>query len=156
MPARHARGRSRRASAPWFREHSLSITLGLTVGVLLLLYPHVSPDHHVGAFVGNAIGDWLGVFVFVLATKYFFESGSAESRRPGPRFHQRIGRFLLRHSLTIVLAVTAAGWVGLYARSDPTGKSGQVIGNIVSDWTEVLGMVLITKYARERGSKEDG
>jgi hypothetical protein len=29
-----------------------------------------------------------------------------------------------------------------------------VIGNIVSDWTQVLGLVIITKYARERGSKE--
>jgi hypothetical protein len=29
-----------------------------------------------------------------------------------------------------------------------------VIGNIVSEWTQVLGLVLITKYAREQGSKE--
>jgi len=25
---------------------------------------------------------------------------------------------------------------------------------VVSDWTQVLGLVLLTKYARERGSKE--
>jgi hypothetical protein len=33
-------------------------------------------------------------------------------------------------------------------------KAGQVLGNIVSDWTQVLGLVVLTKYAREIGSKE--
>ena len=42
----------------------------------------------------------------------------------------------------------------MYAHSDANGKAGQVIGNIVSEWTQVLGLVLITKYARETGSKE--
>jgi hypothetical protein len=31
---------------------------------------------------------------------------------------------------------------------------GQVIGNIVSGWTQLLGLVIITKYTREIGSKE--
>jgi hypothetical protein len=95
-----------------------------------------------------------GLLVFVVATKYFFEIGSGESRRPSRHFHIRLGRFLLQHSLTIVLTLTGAGWVVAYARSDVDSKSGQVIGNIVSDWTQVLGLVLMTKYARERGSKE--
>ena len=42
----------------------------------------------------------------------------------------------------------------MYSRSDVDSKAGQVIGNIVSNWTQVLGLVVITKYARERGSKE--
>jgi len=29
-----------------------------------------------------------------------------------------------------------------------------VIGNIVSAWTQLLGLVVITKYSREKGSKE--
>ena len=61
-------------------------------------------------------------------------------------------RFLV--SLTLVLALTGFGWVVLYARSDVDSKSGQVVGNIVSAWTQVLGLVVITKYARESGSKE--
>jgi hypothetical protein len=92
--------------------------------------------------------------VFVVATKYFFEIGSGESRRPPRYFHQRVTQFLFKHSLTLVLALTGVGWVVLYARSDVDSKSGQVVGNIVSAWTQVLGLVVITKYARESGSKE--
>ena len=66
----------------------------------------------------------------------------------------RIGRFLVKHSLTLVLMATGVVWLVVYARSDVDSKAGQVVGNIVSDWTQVLGLVLITKYTRERGSKE--
>jgi hypothetical protein len=45
-------------------------------------------------------------------------------------------------------------WAVCYARLDANGKSGQVIGNIVSEWTQILGIVLVTKYTREIGSKE--
>jgi len=121
---------------------------------LWVLYARSDPRTHLGAFYGNAIGDWLGVLVFVIATKYFFETGSGESRRPSSHFHRRVSRFLLKHSLTIVLALTGAVWIAVYARSDVDSKAGQVIGNVVSDWTQVLGLVLMTKYARERGSKE--
>jgi hypothetical protein len=31
-----------------------------------------------------------------------------------------------------------------------------VVGNIVSEWTQILGVVLLTKYLVERGSKESG
>jgi hypothetical protein len=34
------------------------------------------------------------------------------------------------------------------------GQAGQVIGNILSEWTQILGLVVITKYFREIGSKE--
>jgi hypothetical protein len=43
----------------------------------------------------------------------------------------------------------------VYARSDVDSKSGAVIGNIVSEWTQILGLVVITKYAREQKSKEE-
>jgi hypothetical protein len=148
MPKRRA------TSASFFREHSLSLTLAGLLVVLLAMYARSDPQTHLGAFYGNAIADWAGVFVFVIATKYFFEIGSGESRKPSRHFHVRFGRFLLQHSLTIVLMLTGAAWVVAYARSEVDSKSGQVIGNIVSDWTQVLGLVLMTKYARERGSKE--
>jgi len=60
---------------------------------------------------------------------------------------------LIDHSLTIALVVTGVIWCVAYARMDPTGKAGQVVGNIVSEWTQILGLVLITKYAGETGSK---
>jgi hypothetical protein len=124
------------------------------LAVVTFMYSKFDPSTHVGAFFGNAIADWLGVLVFVVATKYLFEVGSGESRRPPRHLHQRFTQFLFKHSLTVVLALTGVGWIVLYARSDVDSKSGQVVGNIVSNWTQVLGLVLITKYARERGSKE--
>jgi hypothetical protein len=146
-----------RRRAPWrefLREHSLSLALVVFIAVLLLLYGASDPQTHWGAFFGNAIADWFGVLVFVVATKYFFESGSGESRKPARQLHRRIGRLLVKHSLTIVLAATGAIWVALYVRTDVESKTGQVIGSIVSNWGQVLGLVLLTKYARERGSKE--
>jgi hypothetical protein len=118
------------------------------------MYVKSDPKTHLGTFYGNAIADWLGVLVFVVATKYFFEIGSGESRAPTSRPHVRAGRFLVRHSLSIVLGITGVGWAVAYAHSDVDSKAGAVIGNVVSAWAQVLGLVLITKYARERGSKE--
>ena len=141
-------------SSSFLREHSLSLILAGLLVVLVAMYGRSDPHTHLGAFYGNAFADWLGVLVFVVATKYFFELGSGESRKPTRHFHLRVARLLLEHSLTIVLALTGAAWIVAYARSEVDSKTGEVIGNIVSDWTQVLGLVLLTKYARESGSKE--
>jgi hypothetical protein len=146
--------RRRRASTPFLREHSLSLTLAGILIFLFAMYRRSDPSTHLGALYGNAIADWLGVLVFVIATKYFFEIGSGESKRPTRHFHERVARLLIDHSLTIALALTGVAWVVVYANSDVTAKWGQVIGNIVSDWTQLLGLVIITKYFRETGSKE--
>jgi hypothetical protein len=146
--------RHRTAPTSFIGEHSMSLTLAVILAALLSLYARADPQTHLGAFYGNAIADWLGVLAFVIATKYFFEIGSGESRRPSTHIHVRIGRFLVMHSLTIVLTLTGIAWGVAFARSNVDGKSGQVVGNIFSDWTQLIGMVLITKYARERGSKE--
>ena len=37
---------------------------------------------------------------------------------------------------------------------DAQGKWNQVVGNIVSEWTQIIGLVLLTKRLIERGSKE--
>ena len=135
-------------------QHSLSLSTG---GILLLwfvLYRRADASTHVGAFFGNAIADWLGMFTFVIATKYFYEIGSKESRRPHPHVHVRIARWIIEHSLTIVLVVTGLLWAWLYSRMDVDGKLGQVAGNIVSEWTQLIGLVVMTKYAREIGSKQ--
>jgi len=136
------------------KDHALGLT---AIGILLLwvlLYSRADPQTHDGSFFGNAIADWLGVVVAVIATKYFYEIGSAESRQPGRRFRNRVIEALRDHSLTIFLGVTGAGWVFLYLRMDSEGKWGQVVGNIVSEWTQLLGLVLLTKGLIEKKSKE--
>ena len=147
--------RKRAGSAGFLRQHSLSLMVACILLVWLALYRASDPSTHTGAFFGNAVADWLGMLVFIVATKYFFEIGSKESRQPNPRLHQRVTRFLITHSLTLVLLLTGLAWAVVYARSDVDGKAGEVIGNIVSEWTQILGLVLITKYAREQKSKED-
>ena len=138
----------------FLRQHSLVLVLAAIVVFLVVAYSHADQTTHLGTFYGNAIADWLGALVVVIATKYFYETGSAESRKPHPRMHVRLGRFLVRHSLTLVLLATGAVWVVVYTRSDVNSKYGAVAGNIVSQWTQILGLVLITKYAWEVRSKE--
>jgi len=145
---------ARRSQTGFFREHSLSLSVAGVLVFLLMMYVRSDKSTHIGTFYGNAIADWLGTLVLIVATKYFFEIGSKESRRPHPHVHMRVARFFVRHSLTIVLLVTGAAWVAVYARIDVDSKAGEVIGNIVSEWTQLLGLVIITKYFREAGSKE--
>jgi hypothetical protein len=54
----------------------------------------------------------------------------------------------------VFLVITGLGWVALYVSMDSEAKWGQVVGNIVSEWTQVLGLVVLTKRLIERGSKE--
>jgi hypothetical protein len=86
----------------------------------------------------------------VFATKYLYEKGSAESR-PCPK--TLFGSVFQEHSLTIFLLVTGIAWVALYAFVDSESKWGQVVGNIVSEWTQILGLVLLTKRLIEVRSK---
>ena len=41
-----------------------------------------------------------------------------------------------------------------FGAMDPGSKWGQVTGNIVSEWTQILGVVLLTKRFIEAGSKQ--
>jgi len=135
-------------------NHGLSLAVAGILLLWLALYRQSDPQTHIGAFYGNATADWLGTLVIVVATKYLYEIGSAESRSPHPRSRGAVVRFLVDHSLTIGLLITGAMWILVYARIDANGKAGQVIGNIVSEWTQILGLVVITKYCGETGSKE--
>jgi len=144
--------RHRRSSG--LRKHSLGLAVGSIVALWFVLYERGDPSTHSGAFYGNALADWLGSLMIVITTKYFYELGSAESRQPHPRTRSRLTRFAIDHSLTIVLVVTGVAWGGLYSALDPQGKAGQVVGNIASEWTQLLGLVIMTKYLREIGSKE--
>jgi hypothetical protein len=66
----------------------------------------------------------------------------------------RVEEFVHDHSLTIFFVVTGAAWAAVYFRMDAESKWGQVVGNILSEWTQVLGLVLLTKKLIEHGSKE--
>ncbi len=138
----------------FLHRHSLSIVSATILTAWILLYIHSNPSTHWGSFFGNAIADWSGLLVTVLATKVLFEVGSAESRVPPHHWLRPAAEFLQDHSLTIFLAITGAGWIWLFARSDPNSKWGQVVGNIVSEWTQIFGMVLLTKRLLEAHSKE--
>jgi len=142
-----------RRNTSWIHEHSLSLLIGGVLAAWLLLYWRADPQTHLGAFYGNAAADWLGSFVMVIATKFWFEKGSAESRVPS-LLRGRVPRIVHEHSLTIVLLVTWIGWIWWYVRIDPNGKTGQVVGNIVSEWSQILSLVWFTKYLLEKGSKE--
>lgn len=136
------------------RAHALSLA---AIGILLLwvvLYVYTDPKTHRGSFFGNAIADWTGVVVTVIATKYFYEIGSAESKQPGRRFRNRLLETVREHSLSIFLVLTGAGWTWAYLKMDSEAKWGQVVGNIVSEWTQLLGLVLLTKKLIEERSKE--
>ena|SRR5689334_18348569 len=146
-------GARRHRRHSWMHEHSLSVLLGAMVLALLLAYSRADPTTHLGSFYGNAAADWLGSFVTVVATKFWFERGSPESRRPS-KLPGIAPRFFREHSLTVVLGLTWLGWIWWYVRIDPNGKAGQVVGNIVSEWSQILSLVWFTKYLLEKGSRE--
>jgi hypothetical protein len=138
----------------FFARHSLSIISAAILLVWIVLYAASDEHTHLGAFYGNAIADWSGLLVTVLATKVMYEIGSAESKTPPKHYSTRAWNFAERHSLTIFLVLTGAGWAALYAHMNPDAKWGQVVGNIVSEWTQILGLVVLTKRLIERGSRE--
>ncbi len=137
----------------FLRKHSLSF---IVLGILTLwfvLYLFSDPNTHMGAFYGNAIADWSGSAAVVILTKFLYERGSAESKRP-PRKRTKWQTFLEAHSLTIVLIATGTVWALLFARSDPQSRWGQVVGNVTSEWLQMIGLVILTKRFTELGSKE--
>ena len=121
---------------------------------MIALYSRSNPSTHLGAFFGNAIADWTGVLITVVMTKHLFEKGSAESKQPKDKVRSAAAEFLVEHSLTLFLLVTGIAWVVAFRAMNPDSKWGQVVGNIVSEWTQVLGLVLLTKRLIEVGSKE--
>ena len=135
------------------KGHSLSLTTALILLFWIGLYVKASPDTHVGSFYGNAIADWSGSLVMVVATKFLYERGSKESNKPKLIPRGPFSQFCYEHSLSIFLVLTGLGWFFLFRSMEPNGKWGQVVGNLLSEWVQVLGLVLMTKYLTERGAK---
>jgi hypothetical protein len=141
-------------SRKFLHRHSLSLVSAAILALWIVLYSHADSSTHLGSFFGNAIADWTGMLVMVLATKFLYEIGSAESRRPPSSWLTPLRRRLGDHSLTLFLVLTGAGWVWLYASMNSEGKWGQVVGNIVSEWTQIFGLVILSKRLMETHSKE--
>lgn len=135
------------------RKHSLSLAALAVVVPLIVLYRRSKPDIHIGAFFGNAIADWTGVLITVVMTKHLYEKGSAESKPPQAKMRSAAVEWLSQHSLTLFLLVTGIAWVVAFQAMDPNSKWGQAVGDIVSQWTQILGLVLMTKRLMEVGSK---
>jgi hypothetical protein len=135
-------------------HHSLSLVCVAILILWIVLYSIGDPRTHWGSFFGNAVADWSGVVVTVLATKYLYERGSAESRKPPLKLEGPFWEAATNHSLTLFLLATGACWVAVYKHADPDSKWGQVAGNIVSEWTQILALVILTKRLIEAHSKE--
>ena len=134
-------------------HHSLGLTASGILIVWIVAYCYSNPTTHLGSFFGNAIADWSGVVVMVFATKHLYEKGSSESRSPKGTLPPLMER-LRDHSLSIFLLATGIIWIAIYVCLDSEGKWGQVVGNIVSEWTQIFGLVLLTKHLIELHSKE--
>jgi hypothetical protein len=138
----------------FLRKHSLGLGALAVVVTLIVAYARSDPSTHLGSFFGNAIADWTGVLVTVIMTKHLYEKGSAESKQPRGKLRSPVLEFLREHSLTVFLVITWLGWVYLFRRMDTGSRWGQVVGNVVSEWTQILGLVWMTKILMEVGSKE--
>jgi hypothetical protein len=136
-------------------EHPLSLGSSLLLTVWIVLYIVSDPATHWGSFFGNAIADWSGVVVTVFATKHLYEKNSTQSRKVPPEPLPEPFEWMRDHSLTIFLLVTGIFWTVLYIKMDSEGKWGQVVGNIVSEWTQTFGLVLLTKRMIARHYNRD-
>ena len=153
MTHKTASAKTRHDGSFW-KRHSLSLVAGAVLALWILLYAKSDQSSHPGSFFGNAIADWTGVVITILATKWFFEKGSRESRQPRRTHRNQVLEFLHEHSLTIFLCLTGFGWLALFSRLDPESKWGTVVSNLVSEWSQQIGLVLLNKRLIERGSKE--
>jgi len=152
MPAR--KNKASRSREGFMKRHELSLSAIGVVALCFIVYVNSDPKSHAGSFFGNALADWIGVVVTILATKWFFEKGSRESRQPRRAHRDKLLEFLHEHSLTIFLVLTGIGWLALFLTVDPESKWGTVVSNITSEWSQQIGLVVLTKRLIERGSKE--
>ncbi|MBA3831787.1 MAG: hypothetical protein H0X34_07830 [Chthoniobacterales bacterium] len=146
--------KKKRRGGHWIVRHSLTIAAVVLLLVWICGYVWLDPKSHLAAFCGNAIADWSGSLVIILGTKFFYEAGSKESRRFHPHGSNKWWNLLLEHSLLLFIGVTGIGWAVLFLRMNPDDRWGQVVGNLLSEWGQMAGLVFLTKKLVEVGSKE--
>lgn len=120
----------------------------------LISYSFAGTTSRLSYFLGNAIADWSGLLVIILGTKYLTEIHSAEGQNVKGHSRNPALNFVRRHSLLLFIIVTGLGWMWLYLKIDPGSKWGEVVGNILSNWAQMCGLVFFTKGLIERGSTE--
>src|ERR1017187_10901373 len=108
----------------FLQKHSLSLAALGVVVMLILLYVRADPSTHLGSFYGNAIADWSGVVVTVVMTKYLYEKGSRECKKPKGKASSKTVEFLREHSLTLFLLITGLGWVFAFRAMDANSRWG--------------------------------
>lgn len=144
----------RRHRRSWWARHSLTIVALVLLSLWFAGYVWLDPKSHLSAFCGNAIADWSGSLVIIVGTKFLYEVGSAESKKVRGRLDNPFLEFLREHSLLLFIIITGIGWALLFLKMNPESKWGQVVGNIVSEWVQMAGLVFLTKRLVEIGSKE--
>jgi hypothetical protein len=144
----------RKKSRSWFGHHSLSLVAATLLLLWIAGFLYLAPGSRLHEFCGNAIADWSGSLVIILGTKFLYEIGSAESRPLRGRNPNPLLELLREHSLLIFIGITGIGWMLLYLKMNPESEWGQVVGNIVSEWVQMAGLVFLTKRLVEIGSKE--
>lgn len=139
-----------------WQEHSLSIIAATILVTWIILFSRADDQTHWGSFLGNAIADWTGVLAIILATKFMYERNSDESNNPPeePENYPAWKRFFHEHSLSIFFILTGICWLIAFMQMDPTSKGGAIISNIVSEWVQIVGLILLTKKFFEIRSKE--
>ncbi len=90
--------KTQRRSAPrrFVHDHSLTLVSVLILSTWIMLYLWADPQTHLGGFYGNAIADWSGTVLIVLATKWLFEKGSTESKKYRGTLRTRCASFSSR------------------------------------------------------------
>src|SRR5690348_2117307 len=97
----------------FMQRHGLTIVTAGILALWIALYSISDEHRHLGSFFGNAVADWTGVVVMVLATKHLYERGSDESKKPPGKLPSRALEIVREHSLSIFLAITGIMWIAL-------------------------------------------
>jgi hypothetical protein len=138
----------------FMHRHSLSFGAGVILLSWILFYLPANPDTHWGSFFGNAIADWSGVVASIICTRILYERGAPDCRHLHTKEKNPVIRWIKTHSLTTFFGVTLIGWIILFAKMPANSKWGQVVGNVVSEWTQILGMIWLTKALFEEKAQK--
>ncbi len=136
-------------------KHSLSIISSAILLIWIVLYFPANPDTHWGSFFGNAIADWSGVVASVICTRILYERGNPDCEPRHFRRQNPVLYWIKTHSLTMFFGLTLLVWIYVFAHMSATSKWGQVVGNVVSEWTQILGAIWLTKRFIEGSSLRD-
>jgi hypothetical protein len=139
----------------FLRRHSLSIVSSVVLLAWIVLYVPANPDTHWGSFFGNAIADWSGVVATVICTRILYERGDPDCAPRKVHEHNPLLRWMKTHNLTMFFGATLLVWIYVFAHMSATSKWGQVVGNVVSEWTQILGLIWLTKRFIEGSSARD-